>query len=209
MQAENGSALETQSGILGIEPTVSAFEIESQTLTTGKYQINQDTGKISILEYLSGNNQLLTGTDTIIVKVNDTTNSATFPSDLTAEQYQTQTPSGLTDSSVSFDSDDDAVFNTVEVVINVIGSEFKSFYASENGFSSALGAINQQTTIQLWHNGDGDLPAVGNTVYQGINPTQLFNSDNEFYTMSLSFNGTGNQSFVSGSDGVVTEIGSL
>ena len=209
VQAENGSALETQSGILGIEPTVPAFEIESQTLTTGKYQINQDTGKISILEYLSGNNQLLTGTDTIIVKVNDTTNSATFPSDLTAEQYQTQTPSGLTDSSVSFDSDDDAVFNTVEVVINVIGSEFKSFYASENGFSSALGAINQQTTIQLWHNGDGDLPAVGNTVYQGINPTQLFNSDNEFYTMSLSFNGTGNQSFVSGSVGVVTEIGSL
>ena len=209
MQADNGSTLETQSGILGIEPTVSAFEIESQTESTGKYQINQDTGKISILEYLSGNNQLLTGTDTIIVKVNDTTNSATFPSDLTAEQYQTQTPSGLTDSSVSFDSDDNAVYNTVEVIINVIGSEFKSFYASENGFSSALGAINQQTTIQLWHNGDGDLPAVGNTVYQGINPTQLFNSDNEFYTMSLSFNGTGNQSFVSGSDGVVTEIGSL
>ena len=209
MQADNGSTLETQSGILGIEPTVPAFEIESQTLVTGKYQIDPDNGKISVLEYLSGNNQLLTGTDTIIVKVNDTTNSATFPSDLTAEQYQTQTPSGLTDSSVSFDSDDDAVYNTVEVVINVIGSELKSFYASENGFSSALDAINQQTTTQLWHDGDGDLPAVGDKVYQNINPNQVFNSENQFYTMSLAFNGTGNQSFVSGSDGIVTEIGTL
>ena len=210
VQAENGSALETQSGILGIEPTVPAFEIESQTESTGKYQIDSDNGKISILEYLSGNNQLLTGTDTIIVKVNDTTNSATFPSDLTAEQYQTQTPSGLTDSSVSFDSDDNAVYNTVEVIINVIGSEFKSFYASENGFSSASAAINQQTTVQLWHDGDGDLPAVGDIVYQNITlGNQIFNSSNQFYTMSLTFNGTGNQSFVSGSDGVVTEIGSL
>ena len=210
VQAENGSALETQSGILGIEPTVPAFEIESQTESTGKYQIDPDNGKISILEYLSGNNQLLTGTDTIIVKVNDTTNSATFPSDLTAEQYQTQTPSGLTDSSVSFDSDDNAVYNTVEVIINVIGSEFKSFYASENGFSSASAAINQQTTVQLWHDGDGDLPAVGDIVYQNITlGNQIFNSSNQFYTMSLTFNGTGNQSFVSGSDGVVTEIGSL
>ncbi len=210
MQADNGSTLETQSGILGIEPTVPAFEIESQTLITGKYQIDPDNGKISVLEYLSGNNQLLTGTDTIIVKVNDTTNSATFPSDLTAEQYQTQTPSGLTDSSVSFDSDDDAVYNTVEVVINVIGSEFKPFYASENGFSSASAAINQQTTVQLWHDGDGDLPAVGDIVYQNITlGNQIFNSSNQFYTMSLTFNGTGNQSFVSGSDGIVTEIGTL
>ena len=209
VQAENGSALETQSGILGIEPTVPAFEIESQTESTGKYQIDPDNGKISILEYLSGNNQLLTGTDTIIVKVNDTTNSATFPSDLTAEQYQTQTPSGLTDSSVSFDSDDNAVYNTVEVIINVIGSEFKSFYASENGFSTPIAASNQQTTTQLWHNGAGDLPVENDIVYQNINPNQVFNSDNQYHTMSLTFNGTGNQSCVSDSNGVVTDTDSL
>ena len=64
--------------------------------------------------------------------------------------------------------------------------------------------------MQLWHDGDGDLPAVGDIVYQNITlGNQIFNSSNQFYTMSLTFNGTGNQSFVSGSDGVVTEIGSL
>ena len=61
----------------------------------------------------------------------------------------------------------------------------------------------------MWHDGDGDLPAVGDKVYQNINPNQVFNSENQFYTMSLAFNGTGNQSFVSGSDGIVTEIGTL
>jgi hypothetical protein len=209
VQAENGSTLETQSGILGIEPTVPAFEIQSQTESTGKYQIDPDNGKISILQYLSGNNQLLTGTDIIIVKVNDTTNSATFPSDLTAEQYQTQTPSGLTDSSVSFDSDDDAVFNTVEVIINVIGSELKPFYGSENGFSSPSAAANQQTTKQLWHDGFADLPIEGDKVYQNINPNQVFNTSNQYHTMSLTFNGTNIQSFVSDSNGIVTDVSQL
>ena len=209
MQADNGSTLETQSGILGIEPTVPAFEIQSQTESTGKYQIDPDNGKISVLQYLPGNNQLLTGTDIIIVKVNDTTNSATFPSDLTAEQYQTQTPSGLTDSSVSFDSDDDAVFNTVEVIINVIGSELKPFYGSENGFSSAIAAANQQTTKPLWHDGFADLPIEGDKVYQNINPNQVFNTENQYHTMSLTENGTSIQSFVSDSNGIVTEIGTL
>jgi hypothetical protein len=209
MQADNGSTLETQSGILGIEPTVPAFEIQSQTEVTGKYQIDPNNGKISVLQYLSGNNQLLTGTDIVIVKVNDTTNSATFPSDLTAEQYQTQTPSGLTDSSVSFDSDDDAVFNTVEVIINVIGSELKPFYGSENGFSSPSAAANQQTTKQLWHDGFADLPIEGDKVYQNINPNQVFNTSNQYHTMSLTENGTSIQSFVSDSSGVVTAIGTL
>ena len=208
MQARNGSALETQSGILGVEPTVPAFEIQSQTEVTGKYQIDPDTGKISVLEYLSGN-QLLTGTDIIIVKVNDTTNSTTFPSDLTAEQYQAQTPSGLTDSSVSFDSDESAVYNTVEVIINVTGSEFKPFYASENGFSSSITAANQQTTKPLWHDGPADLPIEGDKVYQDINPNQVFNTNNQYHTMSLTENGTSIQSFVSDSNGVVTILGQL
>ena len=208
MQARNGSALETQSGILGVEPTVPAFEIQSQTEVTGKYQIDPDTGKISVLEYLSGN-QLLTGTDIIIVKVNDTTNSTTFPSDLTAEQYQAQTPSGLTDSSVSFDSDESAVYNTVEVIINVTGSEFKPFYASENGFSSSITAANQQTTKPLWHDGLADLPIEGDKVYQDINPNQVFNTNNQYHTMSLTENGTSIQSFVSDSNGVVTILGQL
>ena len=209
MQANNGSTLETQSGILGIEPIVPAFEIQSQTEVTGKYQIDPNNGKISVLQYLSGNNQLLTGTDIIIVKVNDTTNSATFPSDLNAEQYQTQTPSGLTDSSVSFDSDDNAVYNTVEVVINVIGSELKPFYGSENGFSSAIAAANQQTIKQLWHDGFADLPIEGDKVYQNINPNQVFNTSNQYHTMSLTENGTSIQSFVSDSNGIVTDVGQL
>ena len=214
IQAENGSALETQSGILGIEPTVPAFEIQSQTEVTGKYQIDPNNGKISVLQYLSGNNQLLTGTDIIIVKVNDTTNSSTFPPDLTAEQYQTQTPSGLTDSSANFDSDDDAVFNTVEVIINVTGSEFKPFYASENGFSTPIGAANQPTTKQLWHDGFVNLPSdngnqPGDKVYESITPLIVFDTNNQYHTMSLTFNGTNVQSFVSDSNGEVTDVDQL
>ena len=60
--------------------------------------------------------------------------------------------------------------------ITVTGSPFTQFWRSSNGNSTASTAVDEPTGVQVWHDGNGNLPQEFDTVYSNATGSAVFSS---------------------------------